>query len=546
MTPAETVTPDAQYTAEICVYGGTAAGCVAAVAAAREGASVILIEPSRWLGGMLSAGIKPLQDCPLPAAVGGLTGRELFTFGDEPATFMARLRRWVEDAGVRVLYQRRVRSVERDGSNISRIALETSTPDRWGIPLTAADSQPAGEVHARVFIDASYEGDLLAGAGVGFRTGREGRDEYDEAIAGVQPVTNWTPIDPYVTPGDSTSGLLPLVEADHGLTEGSADEYAQAYNFRFYVTSDPEHREAITAPDNYDPKQYELVRRYVRHLASSAETRDAIFTQLRGIFPGWLNSGEYNYQRDSLVTIAPLGASARYGNADWDTRAAIWRDHVDYLRGLHHFLSTSPDVPAEFREETAALGLDRDVFPETEGWPQQLYVRVARRMRGMYTLTHRDVLNRTAPDDSIGLALFGVDIYPVRRIPRVRGGDGAPGVATEGDMFIGGHLGTGTPYPISYRAIVPPAEDATNLLVPVCLSATHIAYAATRMEPVFCVLAESAAYAAVLALRGGTQVQKVDAAALQERLASAGQITSWGRAAAGGVQDRDSAPAERR
>lgn len=531
MIEKQSLHADVPLTADICVYGGTAAGCVAAVSAAREGAAVVLIEPSRWLGGMLSAGIKPLQDCPLPSAVGGLTRREVFGFGEEPGEFMARIREWVLQAGVRVVFERRVRAVVKDGPRIVTLALESSAPDRWGIPRPASQATAAGEVSARMFIDASYEGDLLARAQVSFRTGRESRAEFDEEVAGVRPVTNWAPIDPHVEPGRPESGLLPLLEPDHGLPVGSSDGYTQAYNFRFYVTSEPHRREPITAPGGYDPAHYELVRRYVRHLVETERDEEALYARLRGIFPGWLNSGEYNYQRDSLVTIAPLGSSARYADGGWDARSVIWREHVDYLRGLHHFLSTSSDVPAAFRDETASLGLDRAVFPETEGWPPQLYVRVARRLRGLYTLTHRDVLNGAAVTDSIGLALFGVDVYPVRRIPRRGGADNRLGVATEGDMFIGGHLGTGTPYPVPYRAIVPRADDASNLLVPVCLSATHIAYAATRMEPVFCVLAESAAHAAILALRERTTVQDVDAGALRDRLIDAGQIVAWPAAA---------------
>jgi hypothetical protein len=227
------------------------------------------------------------------------------------------------------------------------------------------------------------------------------------------------------------------------------------------------------------------------------------------------------------VTNAPLGVSRAYQDGDWDTRSRIWRWHIDYLRGLHHFLSTDPSVPEAFRKETAAYGLDKTIFPDTEGWPPQLYVRVARRLDGVYTLTHADVVNETDPEDSIGLALFGVDIYPVRRIPHRDPETGQLGVATEGDMFIGGHLGTGRPYPIPYRAITPKQTDCGNLLVPVCLSATHIAYAATRMEPVFCVLAESAAVAAVQALREQTDVQLVDIPKLLTRIAQRGQLTTW-------------------
>ncbi|MGZ0153569.1 FAD-dependent oxidoreductase [Kribbella sp. WER1] len=499
---------------DVCVYGGNAAGCVAAIAARQEGASVVLIEPSRWLGGMLGAGIKPRQDCPLPAAVGGLTKDAVFGFGEHPQDVQRNFRRWVEDAGIEVYYERRVRSVTRDGNRITAVHLETSTPDRWGVPLPAGAAVPDVDVRAEVLIDASYEGDLMALAGVPYRTGRESRDEYGEDLAGVQPVTNWTPIDPYVTPGE----LLPLLDADHGRALGDADDYAQAYNFRFYVTTDPAARTPITPPDGYSPADYELVRRYVQHLSADLDA-------LRGIFPGWLNSGEYNYQRASLITNAPLGLSREYQDGDWDSRARVWRQHIDYLRGLHHFLSTDPAVPAEFRAETAAYGLDAGMFPETDGWPPQLYIRVSRRLDGVYTITHDDVANLTDPDDSVGLALFGVDVYPVRRIPHRDPSTGQLGVATEGDMFIGGHLGTGRPYPVPYRAIIP--ADCGNLLVPVCLSATHIGYAATRMEPVFCVLAESAAVAAVQAVRARTDVQAVDIPALQTRLVQRGQVLAW-------------------
>ncbi|MBP2352562.1 hypothetical protein JOF29_003645 [Kribbella aluminosa] len=500
---------------DVCVYGGTPAGCVAAITAHQEGASVVLIEPGRWLGGMLSAGIKPRQDCPIPVAVGGLTRDAVFGFGEHPHDVLRAFHQWIADAGIEVYFERRARAVSRDGNRITAIQLETSTPDRWGVPLPANESVPDLDVRAEVFIDASYEGDLMALAGVPYRTGRESQEDFGEELAGVRPVTNWTPIDPCVG-----GRLLPLLDPDHGHPVGAADDYAQAYNFRFYVTTDPAARRPITPPGNYSADDYELVRRYVAHLGTDLEA-------LRGIFPGWLNSGEYNYQRASLITNAPVGMSRDYQDGDWDTRARVWRHHIDYLRGLHHFLSTDPAVPAEFRAETAAYGLDASVFPDTEGWPPQLYVRVSRRLDGAYTVTQADVANLSDPGDSVGLALFGVDVYPVRRIPHRDTTTGQLGVATEGDMFIGGHLGTGRPYPVPYRAITPKAADCGNLLVPVCLSATHIGYAATRMEPVFCVLAESAAVAAVQSVRARTDVQDVDIPALQSRLVERGQVIHW-------------------
>ncbi|TDU87196.1 FAD dependent oxidoreductase [Kribbella voronezhensis] len=507
-------------TVDVCVYGGTAAGCVAAMTAHQEGASVVLIEPGSRLGGMLGAGIKPRQDCPIPAAVGGLTSDVVFGFGDHPHEVMRAFHRWIASTDIEVIFERRVRSVTREGNRIASIRLETSQPDRWGVPLPASESVPDGEVRAAVFIDASYEGDLMARADVPYRIGRESQDAFGEELAGVRPVTNWTPIDPYVVPGDSTSGLLPLLDPDHGLPVGAGDSYTQAYNYRFYVTTDPARRALLTPPDDYSPDQYELVRRYVAHLSNDLEA-------LRGIFPGWINSGEYNYQRSSLITNAPLGVSREYQDGTWDDRSRIWRGHLDYLRGLHHFLSTDPSVLEEFRAETAAYGLDASVFPETDGWPPQLYVRATRRLEGRYTVTHADVINQTDPGDGIGLALFGVDVYPVRRIPYRDPATGELGVATEGDMFIGGHLGTGEPYPVPYRAVVPRQADCGNLLVPVCLSASHIGYAATRMEPVFCVLAESAAVAAVQALRAQTDVQAVDITKLQSRIVERGQVIAW-------------------
>jgi hypothetical protein len=490
------------------------------MAAHQEGASVILVEPSRWLGGMLSAGIKPRQDCPIPAAVGGLTRDAVFGFGDHPRDVVRAFHEWIAGAGIAVVFERRVRAVTRAGTRITTIHLATSPPDRWGVPPASAGSAPDTDIQAAMFIDASYEGDLMALAGVPYRTGREPRSAYGERPAGVQQVTNWTPIDPYVRPGDPASGLLPLLEPDHGRPVGAADDYTQAYNFRLYLTTDPARRAELVPPDDYCPDDYELVRRYVEHRRDDVEA-------LRGIFPGWLNSGDYNYQRASLVSNAPLGLSRPYQDGDWDTRAQLWRQHIDYLRGLHHFLATDPTVPARFRAETAAYGLDASAFPDTGGWPPQLYVRAARRLRGNYTVTHADVLNRTGPHDSIGLALFGVDVYPVRRIPYRHPEAGRVGVATEGDMFIGGHLGTGRPYPVPYRAITPRRADCGNLLVPVCLSATHIGYAATRMEPVFCLLAESAAVAAVQALRRRTDVQELDVSDLQGRLTDRAQVISW-------------------
>jgi hypothetical protein len=224
--------------------------------------------------------------------------------------------------------------------------------------------------------------------------------------------------------------------------------------------------------------------------------------------------------------MAPVGISQIYASGDYAAKARVWKQHQDYLRGLHHFMSTDPRVPAEFREQTAALGLDRRPHPETHGWPHQLYIRVARRLKGRYTITAHDVYNRTTIDDPIGLAQYGIDTYPARRIWFQR--DGRICVGLEGKMFVGGARGpTNVPYPIPYRAITPSADECTNLLVPVCFSATHLGYASARMEPVFMICGQSAGIAACHALAEETSVQQIDMPALRGALEHAGQVLQW-------------------
>lgn len=513
---------------DVCVYGATPAGVTAAIAAKQEGSTVLLVEPSRWVGGILGAGIKPKQDCAEEKAVGGLTKTRVFAMGNTPPAIRADYEAWLKEEGIPVLRQHRVAKVDKEDTKVTHLHLEFSPPDEFGIPPAKGTPAPDKTIQAKVFIDASYEGDLMAASGVKYATGREPSSAFHEKPAGVGPPTNWKPISPYVIPGDPKSGLLPLVDADHGKALGEGDDYTQAYNYRFYVTDEADKRIPFEKPADYDPAQFELVGRYVDILvkAHHADPKK-LDERLSDIFPGWRNAGEYNYQRNSLVTIAPLGVSRFYMDGTWEVRSKVWQQHKDYLSGLHHFLSTDPRVPEDFRQKTAALGLNKTMHEDTHGWPNQLYVRITRRMLAPYHLTHADVLNTTHVDDSVGLALYGVDTYPARRYAAKNPETGELGVASEGNMFIGGAKGTGTPYPVPYRAIHPKPEEATNLLVPVCFSATHIAYASARMEPVFSVLGESAGVAAAQALKVGNEVQKVDVPALQKRLLERGQILAW-------------------
>lgn len=558
--PAALALPAAQsIEVDVCIYAATPSGILAAIAVKREGHSLVIVEPGRWVGGMLGAGLKPLQDCPNYAATGGMTRRLLPTLGRGiplqdastrdaasksgnskrlqsastqdsrvygPESIREDFRKLLDKHGIRVIMEHRIARCEVDDKSIASATFDFAPFDELGCPAPEPTARDNLRVVAKIFIDAGYEGDLMARAGVGYRVGREAESEFAEPNAGVQPPMELTPIDPFVEPGRSESGLLKWVENEHGKPVGAADGYTQAYNYRYYTTSDPVKQFAITPPADHDPMNFELVGRYVAHLVGTTDDRQRLRERLVGIFPGWMNSGEWNYQRNSLFSMAPLGISQLYADGDHATKARIWKQHQDYLRGLHHFMSTDSRVPQWYRDEVARLGLDARFHADTHGWPHQLYIRVARRLRGRYTITAHDVYNKTQVNDPIGLAQYGIDTYPSRRIWLRRNGRILVGI--EGKMFIGGNRGpTNVPYPIPYRAITPRADECSNLLVPVCFSATHLGYASARMEPVFMICGESAGIAACRALAESTTVQKIDMAAYRRTLEKAGQKLTW-------------------
>jgi hypothetical protein len=503
------------------------------------------VEPSRWVGGILGAGLKPTQDCPNIHATGGLTRRLLTTLGqpivekdgkkirghvnnrelnpkDVREDFLALL----EQHEIRVVFDHRVSSCEKSGPVLKIATFDFSPYDEWGCPPERPQRVNSLRVRAKIFIDASYDADLMARADVSYRVGRESAEEFGEALAGVRPPSQEAPIDPFVEPGNPQSGLLRWVEEDHGKPIGAADGYTQAYNFRYYTSNETDHRIELTPPANYDSNDFELVGRYVEYLVQTIDDPNRLHDQLSRIFPGWNNSGVWNYHRESLFSMSPVGVSQLYADGDYATKARIWRLHQDYLRGLHHFMSTDSRVPPAFRQRTTELGLDGRHHADTQGWPHQLYVRVSRRLKGRFTITAHDVYNRTTVEDPIGLAQYGIDTYPSRRIWFQR--DGKIYVALEGKMFIGSAKGpTNVPYPISYRAITPRADECTNLLVPVCFSASHLGYASARMEPVFMICGESAGIAACQALEEDATVQQIDMVAYRDRLEQAGQLLEW-------------------
>ncbi len=528
---------------DVCVYAATPSGVLAAIAAKRAGRSVVVVEPSRWVGGILGAGLKPTQDCPNINATGGLTRNLLETLGHpnrqggtltkKEANTRLSLQdiredflKLLDENEIPVIYNHRIAACRKNGSTITEAVFERAPFDNLGCPVADAEQSESLRVVATIYIDAGYEGDLMARAGVSYRVGREAADKFNEQHAGVQPPRELAPIDPFVEPGNPKSGLLKWVEDDHGKPIGSADHYTQAYNYRYYTTDDSQHRVEITPPDDYDPWEFELVGRYVEWLTDTIDDEETLYARLSRIFPGTMNSGEWNYQRHSLFSMAPVGISQLYADGDYAQKARIWKAHQNYLSGLHHFMSTDQRVPKAFREKTARLGLDGRHHPETHGWPHQLYIRVSRRLAGRYTITAHDVYNRTTVNDPIGLAQYGIDTYPSRRIWLEQ--DGQIYVGLEGEMFVGGAKGpTNVPYPISYRAITPKADECTNLLVPICFSATHLGYASARMEPVFMIVGESAGIAASRAIAESVTVQEIDAVAYRQAMNDAGQVLEW-------------------
>lgn len=497
------------YSAEVydlVVYGGTSAGVVSALQAARMNKTVIVVHPGRHLGGLTSGGLGA-TDIGNKKAIGGIS-REFYTrlgrhYGKEEAwTFEPHVaedtfKAMVAEAGIPIAYDQRLdlgKGVEMDHGRIVAIVMESGR-----------------RFHGRMFIDATYEGDLMAKAGVSYHVGRESNATYGETLNGVQTKQAIyhqfeCPIDPCVIAGDPGSGLLPGIQEDGPGEEGSGDRRVQAYNFRMCLTNDPANRMPFPKPEKYDPLRYELLLRY---LNTGHWTVMGLSTPMPNNKTDTNNKGAFATDN--------IGMNYDYPDGNYAVRERIFKEHRDYQQGLMWFVANDPRVPEHVRTEMSRWGLPKDEFVDSAGWPPQLYVREARRLISDYVMTQHDCEGRTKIDDTVGLAAYTMDSHHVQRYAK----DGR--VWNEGDVEVGGF----PPYPIAYRAIRPKRAECANLLVPVCLSASHIAFGSIRMEPVFMVLGQSAATAACLALDADTTVQDVDVTDLQERLRQDGQVLEW-------------------
>ncbi|MEY4482931.1 MAG: hypothetical protein RL693_383 [Verrucomicrobiota bacterium] len=500
-------------TTDVCVYGATASGIAAALGAADAGAKVIVVEPSRWLGGMSGGGLNAI-DWGDKRTVGKMALKLLIENDD--VAMRELYKRELAQRGIPVIYEHRLASVVKEGASIRSIMLDYAPPDKLGCPIEQPLTKSAKTVTARVFIDCSYEGDLMAKADVSYTWGRESREEYGESLGGVRPILMRYDIDPYVKPGDPKSGLLPLLQDIQIGPLGSADKLTMMYCFRWVLTKKDPIR--IEKPDNYDPRTYEIFR---RGFQKGVNMRAGRRMRVLGEYTDEEGGGIFGANSSrALWAQSVAGANAAYPDGDWAVRSRIWRDEMNFVRGMYHFLRTDPSASAYLRERAETTGFQRGIFDETGGWPHQLYVREARRMKSDYVVTQKDLEGAANPDDSIGLGSYGVDDWPYATIAH------EGGVALNGGEFSilkanPKHSGI---HRLPYRSIRPNQSECDNLLVPVCCSASHIAMTCIRMEPVWITLGLSAGIAAAHAIKENVAVQTIDFPRYRRALLDAGQI----------------------
>lgn len=509
------VTAEPVIECDVLVYGSTPSGFCAAIAAAREGSSTILLEPTGHVGGVNTGGLCfSDSNQTVRAALGGLfeewherieqdyadrgvtlpysvAVKDHSHWTYEPHVAARVTQQMLDDAGVRVFTNQPLQMVKKDGARITELV--TASGVRY---------------QARTFVDTTYEGDLMAAAGVDWTIGREGRDEFGESLAGKQYRKPAMPISGY----DDDGNLLPLITTDDGGPEDAGDGNVMTYSFRLCLTRDPENRVPFPKPANYDPARFEVVRRYF-----AVEKRPILLWDLYRL-PG--NKFDANNGIGKQFSLGLIGAGNGWCEASLEERAELFEQYKQYTLEMYHFLTTDPAVPENLRKELGTLGLCRDEFAEYGHWSPQLYVREGRRMQGVYVFTQNDVQTDLAKPDSVGISSFPIDSHDCQRIAR---GDGE--VVNEGMMLIRmpGRR-HGPPSQVPYRALLPKPDQCTNLLVPVALSASHVAFSSIRVEPTWMMLGQSAGIAASLAADRNESVQQLPYEILRKRLLAQGQI----------------------
>jgi hypothetical protein len=501
-------------TYDLAVYGGTAAGAITAISGARMGLHTVLLEPREHIGGMVSGGLSR-TDVGKREVIGGYSLEFYWRAGNaynlsqylqdiawlvEPKVAESIFHAMLNEAGVTVLFHQRLLEndgVRKSGARIQSIAMENGT-----------------QYTARMFADCTYEGDLMAQAGVSFTWGRESSAQYGESLAGVRGETPFHQFQVDLSPKDAAGHLLPEVSAASPAAPGSADRAVQAYNFRMILSHDPANQAPYPKPEQYDPARFELFARLLDAMQKK-QGRPSRMGEVLSVIPVPNQKADIN--NNGAFSTDYIGKSWDYPNASYARREEIWRDHEEYTRQLFWFLAHDPRVPNSLQNEVNQWGLAKDEFLDTAHWPHQLYIREARRMVGVYVMSQKDIQTDLRKADPIGMGSYNSDSHNVQRIVNKDGF-----VRNEGDMQVAVQ-----PYQIPYRVLLPKRDQAENLLVPVCFSATHVAYSTLRMEPQYMILGQAAGVAAATAIRRSLAVQDIDPAALTRTLVEQGAILEY-------------------
>jgi hypothetical protein len=495
------------------------------------GRRVLLVSPERHIGGLSSSGLGS-TDAGDRSVLGGLARefyQRVYRFYERPEAWIFETREAFArrgpspealDSEGRTMWAFEPHVAERVFEDLLREAgVEVLRRERLARPdgvrvrnrrIQSIKTVSGRTLRAEVFIDATYEGDLMAAAGVSYHVGREAAEVYGERWNGVQNEARHRPhffpsgIDPFVEAGNRGSGLLPGVSLERPGPTGSGDRKIQAYGYPLCLTDVPENRVPFPRPDSFDPSRYELL---LRVFASG----------WRGLFGGFgrVPNGKTDSDNHGPVSLDFIGESWDWPDASDEERAAMAAEHERYQKGLLYFVANDPRVPPDVRIPLARFGLARDEFTDNGHWPFQLYVREARRMLGEYVMTEHDCLGTRAAPDPVGMSSFDLESHNVQRYVTVEGS-----VQNEGDVGVK----LGGPYAIAYGALTPKRAECQNLLVPVAVSASHIAFGSIRREAVLLVLGQSAGTAAALAVEGKASVQDVDRARLRSRLLADGQV----------------------
>lgn len=512
------------YKADVIVYGGTSAGVIAAVQAKRMGKSVIIVSPDKRLGGLSSGGLG-WTDTGKKDAVGGLSRNfyeRVFQHYENKAAWNWQDRSNYTGSGTRTIdngdgsmwmFEPHVaEGIFEDHIEENDLIVKR---DEWlnresGVKMTEGKitqitTLSKKKFEGKIFIDATYEGDLMAAAGVSYQVGRESNATYGETWNGVQVGVlhhghhfGEMNLSPYVIPGDPSSGLLPRISGEDPGKKGEGDKKVQAYCFRMCLTNKPENRVPFAKPEGYDPNQYTL---FARILDTGWDEVFEQFDHLPNHKTDTNNHGPFNTDN--------IGMNYDYPDGSYERRREIIKEHETYQKGMMYFLANDPRVPEKFRKEMSTWGLAKDEFTDNGNWPQQLYIREARRMIGSYVTTQLDVQGKRETPKPIGMGSYTMDSHNVQRYITPEGY-----VQNEGDIGVTPKK----PYHISYGSITPKKKQCENLLVPAAVSSSHIAYGSIRMEPVFMILGQSAGTAAALSIDDKVAVQDLDYAKLRKRL----------------------------